>query len=585
MRSGAFAFLLVSVLLAGGAVRLGYLEYTRGEALRAQAQRQHTASLAIPAQRGEILDARGRRLAESARQPSVFVDPTGVQDARYAAYSIAPVLGLSPDAVEVTLLEKADRGFVWIKRGLSDRELDDFNEIRRQRGLNSFGVQYEPLRAYPFGHAASHVLGFVGAEHKGLAGVELAYDEALRGVDGRRSSTVDSRRRRLRPDEYVAPRDGGNVVLTLDVHIQQRAEYHLRHALETFKAQWATAVVMDPLSGEVLAMATLPDFDPGEPVPRDADPKTLESALERTRNRAIGDSYEPGSIFKPFIASPALEAGITRLDEVFVINGPARQFGGRTINDTHAYDALSMRDVIAKSSNIGMGMLGGRIGNERLHEFVRRFGFGDPTGIGLPGEHPGLVQDFSRWTSFSTNSIPIGQEIAVTPIQVVTAFSVFCNDGVLFRPRIVRGVIDAEGGTLEDNSRPIAVRRVLDAAGAREFRMSALVETVNSGTGRNAALEEYQVFGKTGTAQIARSDGRGYEPGAYVGSFVCGAPATAPRVAVLVSLYRPSGGKYYGGTVSAPCAAAIVADALTYLRVPADVPVDDAPPSARRKAP
>jgi cell division protein FtsI/penicillin-binding protein 2 len=209
---------------------------------------------------------------------------------------------------------------------------------------------------------------------------------------------------------------------------------------------------------------------------------------------------------------------------------------------------------------------------ERLHRFVRSFGFGDITGVGLPGEHTGMVQDFSRWNpSFSPQSIPIGQEIAITPIQIVTAFSVFCNGGVLLRPRVVRGIIGPDGATLADYSRPIAVRRVLEEATAEMFRQRALVETVTDGTGKSAKLDEYQVFGKTGTAQVARPGGHGYLPGKYVGSFVGGAPSDNPRAVVLVSIYKPSKEGYYGGTVAAPAVKEILAETLVYMQVPPEL--------------
>jgi cell division protein FtsI/penicillin-binding protein 2 len=215
-----------------------------------------------------------------------------------------------------------------------------------------------------------------------------------------------------------------------------------------------------------------------------------------------------------------------------------------------------------------------------MHRYERQFGFGDPTGLTLPGEHGGLVHSLSKWGRYSTQSVPIGQEISITPIQMAAAFSVFASDGLLYQPRIVRGVIGADGQSIQDRSQPIVVRRVLDAHVAREFRLRALVETVRSGTGKRAAIADYQVFGKTGTAQIARSDGRGYIPGAYIGSFVGGAPAGQPRAVVLVSLYRPSGGRYYGGTVAAPAVGAILADTLAYLRVPPEAPLPDLPPRA-----
>jgi cell division protein FtsI/penicillin-binding protein 2 len=316
-------------------------------------------------------------------------------------------------------------------------------------------------------------------------------------------------------------------------------------------------------------MASYPAFDPADPLPNLKGNLKPED-LDELRNRAIADSYEPGSIFKPFIAALAIDERMTHLEEPFTINGPARAFGSRIIHDTHVYGVLPLHQVISKSSNIGMALLGSRLGNERLHRYVRSYGFGDLTGIGLPGEHPGLLNDFSRWTSFSTNSIPIGQEIAVTALQVVTGFSVFCNGGILYRPRIVRGVISADGETLYDNSRPIAIRRVLEPETAESFRLDALVETVISGTGKSAAILDYQAFGKTGTAQVARGGGGGYIDRQFVGSFVGGAPASNPRVVAIVSIYRPQANGHYGGTVAAPALGEIIADALHYMHVPKD---------------
>jgi len=505
---------------------------------------------------------------------SVFMDPVMVKNPAKTAALLAPIFGLDQAQFEKTIRELRGIRFAWIKRDVTDMELSDFNRARREYSLKAFGVRREPRRVYPYGRSAAQVIGFVGARQQGLAGIEQTYESMLTGVDGSRSTTVDIRGRRTHsePDAYQPPIDGASVVLTIDAHLQQRAEHHLGKACEEFKPEWATAVVMDPLSGEVLAMAVTPDFDPAKPFPENLTDEMKKAAFDLQRNRAIADAYEPGSIFKPFIAGPALEAGITSLDESFAVNGPAHKFGSRIIHDVHPYGTLALYEVISKSSNIGMGMLGARCGNENLHSFVRSFGYGRKTGINLPGEHAGLLFSLKHWTKFSTQSIPIGQEIAVTSLQLVTAFSVFCNDGILYQPRIVRGVIDAHGETRVDNSSPVEILRVLSPETVREFRMRALVEVVNSGTGKPAQLAEYQVFGKTGTAQVGREDGKGYIPGAYVGSFLCGAPAESPRVVVLVSLFRPSSGKYYGSTVAAPAAAAIVADALDYMQVPPESP-------------
>lgn len=603
MRVAAIICAAAALLLTGGAVRLSLIQAHEGESLRNRAARQQTVRQVLPALRGEILDTRGRVLAASVQRPGIFADPALVADPRYAACSLAPILGLAPEALEATLREPSAPRFIWLKRGLSEAELAGYERVAHNWGLAGFGVRYEVTRAYPQGRLAPHVLGFVGVDRivgtdeqpayedlRGLAGIEAAYDAPLRGVTGRRTATVDVVRRRVRAqaDDFVSPIDGATVVLTIDAFIQQIAQDALARAMEAHKPQWGAAIVLDPHTGEVLAMATVPDFDPADPFPagypvrNEAERKRTE---ERWRNRAVMDSYEPGSIFKPFIASCALDEGLTRLDEVFAINGPTRSFGKRTIHDTHPYTSLTMHEVISKSSNIGMGLLGARCGMERLHRYVRQFGFGEATGIGLPGEHTGLVLQLSRWNpSFSPQSIPIGQEIAVTPLQVVTAFSVFCNGGKLMRPRIVRGVIAADGQTLSDNSCPVEVRQVLKPETARRFRLEALAETVISGTGKQAAVPGYQVFGKTGTAQVAAPKGRGYISGAYVASFVGGAPAEDPRIVVLVSLYRPAGGKYYGGTIAAPVVKEIIAQTLAYMQVPPETPeVAERPVRAARR--
>ncbi|MBK9126559.1 MAG: penicillin-binding protein 2 [Phycisphaerales bacterium] len=591
-RSAGLVTLLVGVLLAGGAGRLAYIQSTQGETLRQRAARQQTTTRIIPAVRGEIIDTRGRVLAGTILRPSVYVDPYLVQDARYAAESVAPYLKLSPDALYNLLVENRERRFAWLARTLEvENETDfvrDFEAFLRARRLRAFGVPYEPVRVYAQGRVAPHVIGFVGADLQGLAGIEQGCQDILAGRPGRATSTVDVSRRRVRAESLEPAEDGGSVVLTLDAYIQQVTQDKLRAAVEKYAADWGAVVVMDPHTGEVLAMAVVPDFDPSSPLPKgfnEMSPEQQLKAAEIWRNRAVSDSYEPGSIFKPFIASQALDEGLTRIDEVFVINGPVRSFGKRTIRDTHPYGQLALHEVISKSSNIGMGLLGARCRMDRLFRYVRMFGFGDVTGLGLPGEHEGQVRDLADWNpSFSPQSIPIGQELAVTPIQVVTAFSAFCNGGVLLRPRIIRGVISPDGQTLRDDSTPIPIRRVISAETSELFRRAALVEAVRTGTGKMAALEDWQVFGKTGTAQIAGLQGKGYG-GGYVASFVGGAPAGRPRVVAVCSIYRPTRGGYYGGVVAAPVVKEILAETLAYMQVPPELSAGDRKSGAAGRKP
>lgn len=574
MRSGILFFGVTSIALLAGASRLVQLERTDGARLRGLAEQQHTSTIKVPAQRGNILDAKGRILAGSKRVPSIYVDASQLTDPRLAAYSIAPVLGLNPVALEQLLIEKQDKGFVWVKRRISDEELDSFTRVRQARHLDAFVIEFEPERIYPNGRTASHVIGFVGGEQTGLAGVEQEYDDDLTGTEGSRTSIVDRRRRRLafEDDRFEPPVDGLNVILTIDTYLQQCAEKTIQRAVEHWQARWGSAIVLDPWSGEVLALAVYPDFDPSQPFPADLREQERDAAQERIRNRAISDAYEPGSIFKPFIMGPALENHITTLDEIWPIHGPSHRFSnGRTVRDSHPNPPLHSWEVVSKSSNIAMGMLGERVGNAELYRIVRTFGFGDETGIGLPGENAGILNDFSRWTSFSTQSIPMGQEISATPIQLISAFASFCNDGVLMRPRIVRGVVDNNGRPEYDLSRPIAIRRTMAAEAARAFRHDVLAQTVATGTGKGARLDRWQVFGKTGTAQIASAEGHGYIPSAYAGSFVGGAPLGHPLACCLVTIYWPNARKgYYGGAVAAPAVKEILATVLERLNAPAE---------------
>ena len=572
MRGGWALFIMVAVLLLAGAGRLVYLEEAQGSQRRAQASEQQVQEWSIPARRGDIVDCRGRVLVGSTRRPSVFVDPSLIEEPLLAAELVAPALQEDPARIEAAIRNPQFPQFTWIKRELTNEQLAAFRAVRNEHELWAFVVRYEDKRIYPFGPLAAQVLGRVGVDQQGLCGVEGEFEKLLAGKSGKAKAIVDVRRRRVRsePDEYEPPVDGANVVLTLDARIQQRTEYHLAKAFEQWKPTWATAVVMDPLSGEVLAMATLPSFDPATPLPPDLTEQDAAVLLETWRNRAISDAFEPGSIFKVFVGAAAFDEGLVSLDEIFKINGPIHFFGRQRIRDTHEYGTLAFYEVISKSSNIGMGLLGDRCGNDRLHEYVRRFGFGRLGGVQLPGENAGLVWPRKMWRDYSTHSIPIGQEISVTSLQIVTGFSALCNTGVLYRPRIVRGVTSMDGQVVQDNSSAVEVEWVLSTDKVRTFRDRALAEVVRSGTGQRAALEDYQVFGKTGTAQIAKdpkTEGEGYKEGAYVGSFVGGAPVENPRVAVVVSMYHPSTGKYYGGTVSAPTVAAIIADTLDYMGV------------------
>lgn len=575
----AIPFLLVAAGLLAGAGRLAYIQHYEGARWSELAKEQHERTIPIPAQRGSILDSEGRTLASSVRRRSLYFDPTMVSDARFAAYTLAPLIQMPAAELETLLRDGQQRktaegkpcSFMWIKRRLDDAEADAVAGVLRGRNMRAFELQDEVIREYPQGRLACHVLGFFNEGGGAGAGIELQFDKALSGTDGSRRVIIDEDRERLaqRHEADVAPRDGHSVVLTIDSHLQRITERNLKLAVDEFKPEWAVAIVMDPKTGEVLAMASLPDFDPAKPLPPTETPAERALAELALRNNAIGANYEPGSIFKPFIAAPAYAEGLTRLEEVYEINGPTRLFGRRALSDTVTYDRLTLAGIISQSSNIGMALLGGRLGGERIDRYIRSFGFGALTNIELPGEENGQYADRAKWTSYSIQSLPIGQEISVTSIQLLTAFAALANEGVRLQPRIVRGIVGANGEIIEDRSAPIERARVMSSEAARAFRMEAMVKVVQEGTGRSAQIPDYQAFGKTGTAEIAAPSGRGYQK-KYVGSFLGGAPAENPRAVAMVSIYKPSGSKYYGGTVAAPAVARILAETLQYLRVPPD---------------
>ncbi|MCA9243745.1 MAG: penicillin-binding protein 2 [Phycisphaerales bacterium] len=567
MRTGNWPIALAALLMVGCGARLVLLEQKEGAGLRAQAAREETANVTISAQRGAILDARGRTLAGSDRRPSIFLDPRSTRDARFLAASIAPVLGLAPDEIERTVRDNPDAGFVWLKRRVSDDEAAVIERIKRERGLTGVGVTRESVRIYPYGSAAAAVIGYVGVDQQGLGGIELSLNDQLVGVDGHRTSTVDRDRRRVRlePEAYQPPRDGANIVLTIDVEIQRILEAELASLREAYDPNWVMGVVMDPSDGAILALGSNPGFDPRDPFP---DGISVEDAYKRQRIRPLIDAFEPGSIFKPFVAIGALDDKLTRLDEVFPVRSREHYFGSRRIRDDHDLYDPTLAEVVIYSSNIGMAMLGERIGGKHIYDYVRRFGFGTPTGVDLPGEQGGVLRDLRQWTKYSIQSIPMGHELSVTAVQAVTAFSALCNDGALLRPRVVRGVVAADGQVIRDNSEAVVLRRVAPAELVSEFRMVALADVVREGTGEKAQLADYDVFGKTGTAQLWDRAAGHYSEEKYVASFVGAAPLERPKLAVVVSAYRPRVASHYGGTVSAPAVARILDKSLKYLGVP-----------------
>ena len=497
------------------------------------------------------------------RGDALYARPRRIERKKELAAALAPLLGRTREDLEADLEGKMC--FVWVKRKISPQEK---KRLLATGGLRGVGLVPEYRRVYPQGELAAQLLGFVGVDGEGLAGLELALDEVLAGKGGYVEVQRDAAGRPISPPRPLGrpAQRGADVQLTIDAVIQSYVEDALREAWDLWAPQAAVALVIEPGSGDILAAASLPSFDPNSF--RETDPETLKAA---SRARYVVDWMEPGSVMKPFVLSAALDLGV--VDErtpIFCENG-VWLLGSRRFHDHHAYGQLTAAEVIVKSSNIGAAKIGMKVGAERLYQYLRRFGFGQPTGFILPGENPGLLRPPGQWTSYSLPSISIGQEICVNPLQLALAYSALANDGLLVRPRVVWRTRRPDGTWAERPVRPVG--RAVPVRVARRVRR-VLCRVVEEGTGRRARLDAWSVGGKTGTAQKPAKTG-GFSHDDVVCSFVAMAPVEHPRLVVLVSVDGPTrhvGGRHFGGTVAAPVVRKVLERALAYLGVPPDKP-------------
>jgi cell division protein FtsI/penicillin-binding protein 2 len=552
----AAAMLLVCLLLAG---RLIQLHLTSGGDFERLATRQRIFREVVPARPGEIVDRHGHVFATSVCVRSVYVVPREIRDGWNVARQLAGALELDSDRLFEHIAAHPERQFLWIKRRITDAEAERIRGLKLAAG--TWGFRDEFLRHYPQGTLAAQVVGLRDIDGHGQGGIEQSLDGALRGRDGSRDLVQDARGRVLevRDDSATPPRHGQTIVLTLDAVIQVYVERALDSVVESWKPKSACAIVLDPQTGDLLAMASRPTFDPNHPE---------QAPAEAWKNRPIADMYEPGSTFKPFVVAWGLAQGCIRSDEVLDCENGEYRMGHRVLHDHHKYGRLSIVDILVKSSNIGMAKIGERMGNARLYQAAAVFGFGGRTGIELPGELPGRLRPLSKWNAYSTGSVPMGQEIAATPLQIVAAYGALANGGTLKTPRLVvreQGENDSVGSGI--------VSHVIDRRVADWVRHEALAAVVSRGTGKKAAISGYEIFGKTGTAQKPDPETGQYSRERHVSSFVCGAPIDEPRVLVMISVDEPSvslNGEHFGGSVAAPAAGELLQHALVRLKVPPD---------------
>lgn len=554
-------FLLVGIGLAAVLVRLLYLQVFKAGELAVRAERQQQRMVKLEPKRGTIYDRMGRELAVSLDVDSVYGVPTEVDDPRALAHRLARILKENPRGLERRLA--SDKRFVWLSRKIDPERAEKVKGL----GVKEVGLVLETRRFYPKKTLAGPAIGFTGVDNEGLEGIELAYDEVLRGVSGWVLAEKDALGRTVFPAgpgfQYRLPKPGRDIILTIDEVIQHIAEKELARALAQSRARGGVCIVMNPGTGEILALAVRGPanraFNPNSPA---------VFRPSEWRNRAVTDAFEPGSIFKPILAAAALEEHIVHPLERFDCSAGRIQVADRVINDAKKHGVLTFTEVIAESSNVGTIKAAQKMGKERFYRYITAFGFGKKTGVDLPGEIGGLVKDYRLWSGVSLGFIAIGQEIGVTPVQVAAAYSAIANGGVLMRPYIVSEIVDPAGREGKKFS-PKAVGRVISRE-TSERLAKILQKVVEIGTGKKAKPDAYTAAGKTGTAQKVDPKTGTYSKKEYVSSFVGFAPAVSPKMVILVMIDTPSGENVWGGSVAAPVFKAVAEQGLAYLQVPPD---------------
>lgn len=538
-----FSFILVSV-------RLADLMIMDHKLLQKKAKQQHIKVEDIQVRRGTIYDRMGRELALNLDLESLYCDPEAITADKEDIRKLASFINKEPGKI---LANVPDEGrFVWIKRKLSPEIADKVRSL----DIEGLGFITEAKRVYPKRELASHIIGCVGIDNQPLEGIELKFDKYLTAKGGKVLMERDASGKTL-SSGVNSEAKGNNIVLTIDEVLQRLVEKELDRAMGQWKAAAASAIMMDPYTGQILALANRPSYDPNQ---------GGSTPVSAKRNRAITDCYEPGSTFKIIIGTGTLEEKLVTPNTLFDVSNGGIEVGGKTIRDVHKYGVLTFKEVIQKSSNVGSIMAGMKLGKENIYRYAKLFGIGQKTGIDLPGEVSGWISKPGQWSGTSLGAIPIGQEVAVTPLQMLRAYSAIANGGFLVRPYVVSEIISPDNRTLA-SFRDTEPQRILTAKTAETFKDILKSVTEEGGTAKSASVDGNQVAGKTGTAQMIDPVTKRYSRDKYVSSFVGFVPADNPRLAMIVVVYEPRG-QIYGGVVAAPVFREISRQALSYLNVP-----------------
>lgn len=545
--AGFFLFFFAAIF-----ARAVHLQIVKGPELKKMALKQHRKTLNLQSKRGDIFDRNLKEMAVSVEVDSVFAQPNKIESPRTVAKVLSPILGVSSFELEKKL--RGEAGFVWLKRQV------DLKDEQRQivKELDGIGVMKESRRYYPNRQLASNIIGFTGLDANGLEGIEKYYDSMLKGSSARFTGEKDAMGRVLvyQDLDKTVPLQGMEVELTIDKTIQYVAEKALKKAVDKHNAVGGTAIVMNPATGEILAMANQPSFDPN-------DIGRFKSG--QWKNRAVTDVYEPGSTFKIFLIAAALDEGLVKPSSSFFCENGNYRVADRVFHDHEKYGWLDVPHIIKYSSNICSAKIGEKLGKEQLYRYMKAFGFGSKTGIDLPGEATGSLRHYNKWSGVTLHTVSFGQGVSVSGVQLVTAVSSIANGGFIMKPYIVRSVKDPSGRVVTE-SHPVIARRVISEQTAEVLSEMLVSVTEKGGTGVEAAIADFDVAGKTGTAQKPDFKKGGYARGAYVASFVGFVPAKDPKLAILVTVDEPQG-VYYGGLVAGPVFKEIAEESLAYLGV------------------
>lgn len=540
--------------------RYGWLQIVRGDEYAAWALSLAASEPSVQTPRGRILDRNGRELAISRMSKSLCVNPSKVDDPEEIAYQLSPLIGIPVDEI----LDDIGVGgnFVWIKRQMELDEEKAVEQLIKEKKLSGLEFRDEVKRYYPNDTLAANVLGFVGIDDKGLDGIEQQLDSIIKGgaVAEEAASQGEGGEIKSLSDIFANKKIGNepcrDVTLTIDSNIQFIVEQALERAVLTTSPKAITAIVMDPRNGDILAMATRPSYNPNE---------YWEYSPELWRNRAVSFIYEPGSTFKAMVAGAALQEKVVAPNQWYDDPGYLMVSDRRIQNwNGESFGTVTFTDVVKNSINTGFAQVGLQLGGKKLTDYAKLFGFGDYTGIELPGEECGILFDPDNMGASDVATMAIGQSIAVTPLQLVTAMSAIANDGVLLKPNIVKRITNGDGSIYQESNRK-EVRRVIESATDKTL-VGLLEEVVATGGGAKASVQGYRIAGKTGTAQKIREDGVGYLEDRYIASFCGFAPVENPQITLLVMIDDPLG-QFYGGQIAAPVASEIFALLFRYLHI------------------